>query len=58
MSVSPSALVLFGMTVRRPDRAALDLGSGCGIQALGAAPHSERVVAVNANDTTKKKKKS
>ena len=49
MSVSPSSLVLLGMTVRRPIRAALDLGTGCGIQAFGAAPHSQRVVAVDTN---------
>jgi hypothetical protein len=49
VSVSPSSLVLLGMTVRQPNRAALDLGTGCGIQAFGAAPHSERVVAVDAN---------
>jgi hypothetical protein len=40
MSVSPSTLVLLGMTVRRKNRAALDLGSGCGIHALIAASHS------------------
>jgi methylase of polypeptide subunit release factors len=49
MSVSPSSLVLLGMTVRRTNRAALDLGSGCGIQAFEAARHSERVVGVDCN---------
>lgn len=49
MSVSPSTLVLLGMTVRRKNRAALDLGSGCGIHALIAASHSDRVVGVDVN---------
>jgi len=49
MSVSPSTLVLLGMTVRRQNRAALDLGSGCGIQAFVAAAHSDRVVGVDTN---------
>ena len=49
MSVSPSTLVLLGMTVRRKNRAALDLGSGCGIHALIAASHSARVVGVDVN---------
>jgi len=49
MGVSPSSLVLASMTVRRPIHSALDLGSGCGIQALLAANHSERVVGVDCN---------
>ncbi len=49
MGVSPSSLVLAGMTVRRTNRSALDLGSGCGIQGILAARHSERVVAVDCN---------
>src|SRR5215472_613901 len=49
MGVSPSSLVLAGMTVRRNNQAALDLGSGCGIEAFLAARHSRRVVAVDFN---------
>src|SRR5262249_52333375 len=49
MSVSPSSLVLLGMTVRRQSRAALDLGTGCGIQAFAAAKHSRRVVGIDTN---------
>jgi predicted RNA methylase len=49
MGVSPSSLVLAGMTVRRENVSALDLGSGCGIQAILAAPHSERVIGVDCN---------
>jgi predicted RNA methylase len=49
MGVSPSSLVLAGMTVRRKSAATLDLGFGCGIQAILAAPHSERVLGVDCN---------
>jgi len=49
MGVSPSSLVLAGMTVRRNNQAALDLGTGCGIEAFLAARHSRRVVAVDCN---------
>jgi len=49
MGVSLSSLVLAGMTVRRQNAATLDLGFGSGIQAILAAPHSERVVGVDCN---------
>lgn len=49
MGVSPSSLALAGMTVRRKSVAALDLGTGCGIEAFLAARHSQRVVAVDYN---------
>jgi predicted RNA methylase len=49
MGVSPSSLILAGMTVRRKNAWTLDLGFGCGIQAILAAPHSERVVGVDCN---------
>jgi len=49
MGVSASSLVLAGMTVRRQINAALDVGSGCGIEAFLAARHSRRVVAVDYN---------
>jgi 16S rRNA G966 N2-methylase RsmD len=49
MGVSPSSLVLAGMTVRRKNESTLDLGSGCGIQAILAASHSDRVVGVDCN---------
>jgi precorrin-6B methylase 2 len=38
------------LTIRRPVRTALDLGTGAGIQALLAAGHCERVVAVDLNE--------
>jgi methylase of polypeptide subunit release factors len=45
----PSAM-LAGLTVRRPVTAALDVATGCGIQALLTAPHAERVVATDVNE--------
>lgn len=49
MGFSPSTLTLARLTVRNPSRATLDLGTGCGLQALLAAAHSERVVATDLN---------
>jgi protein-L-isoaspartate O-methyltransferase len=45
---APSA-TLASLTVRRPVRTALDIGTGSGVQALWAARHCERVVAVDVN---------
>jgi len=47
---SPAARRVERLTIRRPVRSALDLGTGPGIQALLAARHSERVVAVDVNE--------
>jgi hypothetical protein len=49
MGIGRSTLTLANLTVRRPSRATLDLGTGCGILAFLAAPHSERVLAVDRN---------
>jgi predicted RNA methylase len=49
MGVSPSSLVLASMTVRRSVRSALDLGTGCGIQAFLAAKHSQKVIGIDRN---------
>jgi hypothetical protein len=49
MGIGQSSMTLANLTVRRPVRQALDLGTGCGVQALLAARHSERVVAVDRN---------
>jgi hypothetical protein len=49
MFVGADSRALARCTVRRPVRAALDLCTGSGIQALLAAPHSERVLAVDIN---------
>jgi SAM-dependent methyltransferase len=49
MGVSPSSQILVAVTPRRAVRTTLDMGAGCGIQALVAARHSERVVGVDCN---------
>ncbi len=46
---NPSTEQLFNYTIRKPVQSALDLGCGCGVQALGAAVHSESVVATDLN---------
>jgi SAM-dependent methyltransferase len=43
------SITLAKLAVRRPVEAALDIGTGCGIQALLAAKHSQRVVATDVN---------
>lgn len=50
MGASPAARRVDRLTTRRRVRTALDLGTGPGIQALRAAPHSERVVAVDVSE--------
>ncbi len=45
----PSAM-LAALTVRGPVTAALDVATGCGIQALLTAPHAERVLATDVNE--------
>ena len=49
MGISASTLTLAGLTVRKPNGATLDLGTGCGFQAFLATQHSERVVATDNN---------
>ncbi len=44
------SVTLAKLAVRRQARATLDLGTGCGIQALLAARHSTRVVATDVNE--------
>jgi precorrin-6B methylase 2 len=46
---NPSAIHVDRLTIRRPVRTALDLGTGPGIHALLAAGHCERVVASDLN---------
>jgi hypothetical protein len=48
--VHAPSVTLAKLAVRRRARAALDLGTGCGIQALLAAKHSSRVVATDVNE--------
>jgi methylase of polypeptide subunit release factors len=47
--VAPGSLTLAGLTTRRSVGLALDIGTGCGVQALLAAQHSSRVVGVDVN---------
>jgi predicted RNA methylase len=49
MGISHSSLSLAALTVRERVAAALDIGAGGGFQALLAARHAERVLAVDAN---------
>jgi len=49
MFVGSDSRWLARATVRRPVHVALDLCTGSGVQALLAAPHSERVLAVDIN---------
>ena len=49
LGISPAATSLAELTVRRPAVRALDLGTGCGVQALHLAEHTETVVATDVN---------
>jgi methylase of polypeptide subunit release factors len=49
MGVGSSSMTLANLTIRRHATSTLDLGTGCGIQALLAAEHSDRVLAVDRN---------
>jgi hypothetical protein len=49
MGFGPSSLSLANLTVRNPSRLTLDLGTGCGTQALMAAGHSDMVIAADLN---------
>jgi methylase of polypeptide subunit release factors len=46
---NPTSGLLSRFTVRNPSRRTLDLGTGCGLQSLEAAGHSETVVATDIN---------
>ena len=47
LGVGGASLTLAGVTMRGPRRRVLDLGTGCGIQALLATRHAEAVVATD-----------
>jgi hypothetical protein len=49
MGIGSSSLTLANITVRRQGSRTFDLGTGCGIQALLAAPHSDSVAASDRN---------
>jgi hypothetical protein len=50
MGMGKSSVLLAKVTVRRPCRRALDLGTGSGVLALMASRHSERVWATDKNE--------
>jgi methylase of polypeptide subunit release factors len=47
--IQAPSVTLAKLAVRSPCAAALDLGTGCGIQALLASKHADRVVATDVN---------
>jgi hypothetical protein len=49
LGVSPASTSLAQLTIREPVIRALDLGTGCGVQALHLAAHAEQVVATDVN---------
>ena len=49
LNVGPASRMVAALTVRRPVGAALDFGTGSGVQAFLAARHSERVVGLDLN---------
>jgi hypothetical protein len=49
LGVSPASISLAQLTVRDRVTGALDLGTGCGVQALHLTGHADRVVATDVN---------
>jgi SAM-dependent methyltransferase len=49
LGISPAGTSLAQLTVRAPVERALDLGTGCGVQALHLATHAHQVVATDVN---------
>ena len=49
MGIGSSTITLSNLTIRRKSRCTLDLGTGCGVHAFLASPHSRHVVAVDLN---------
>ena len=50
VGVGPAALTLSGITPRRQVERALDLGTGCGVQAFGLARHASTVIATDISE--------
>lgn len=50
LGISAASSSLVSLTIREPVGSALDLGTGCGVQALHLAGHAERVVATDVNE--------
>ena len=49
LGIGSASLSLARAVIRRPARRALDLGTGCGIQALHLAAHCDEIVATDTN---------
>jgi methylase of polypeptide subunit release factors len=49
LGVVPASETLARLTVRRPANRSLDLGTGCGVQGLLLARHSETVISIDVN---------
>ena len=49
LGISPASSSLAQLTIREPVGSALDLGTGCGVQALHLSRHAGRVVATDVN---------
>ncbi|MCW2767817.1 MAG: methyltransferase small [Nocardioides sp.] len=49
LGISPASTSLAQLTIRQKVGRALDLGTGCGVQALHLARHSDEVVATDVN---------
>ncbi len=50
LSVGGASLTLASLTIRRPVGRALDLGTGCGVQAAGLAGHAGEVAATDISE--------
>ncbi|PPF32695.1 SAM-dependent methyltransferase [Rathayibacter sp. AY1A3] len=50
LGVGGASLTLTGLMIQRPVGRVLDLGTGCGIQALHASRHAEQVVATDISE--------
>jgi hypothetical protein len=50
LGISSASTSLAQLTVRQPVERALDLGTGCGVQALHLAGHAREVVATDVNE--------
>lgn len=50
LGIAPTSDILARLTVRRHARNVLDLGTGCGVHALLAAPHADHTIATDLGD--------
>lgn len=50
LGVSSASITLAQLTMRRPVRRALDLGTGCGVQSLHLTDHADEVIGTDVNE--------